>query len=484
MSPSVKPFNEAKYKALMDGHEIIEIPFKKLTTIIDYRIEPEYFSKRFIWNENLLLGKPYKIFNQIATVNNGRAYSSDSFSSAGEIYISKIGDVTNKREVAAWDKVTKKEFLIQKGSLLSDGDILMTLTGDPPDVGKTNVVITYEKLCTWNQRVAKVERLGDDFISNYALYPVLSSEICRMQMERFAKGIRQRNLGNDCFSFVMVPILGVDLQKILSQIVEKHIIMLKSADNLYFEAETLMLTALNMVAFVPSDKATSIKTFSESFGNVGRLDAEYYQEKYKDIIRNLNISGTISSICKVYDKNFIPDDNSEYKYIELSNVGANGDISDVQVVQGIDLPSRARRIVRRGQIIVSSIEGSLNSCALIDDEFNGALCSTGFYVIDSTKINSESLLVLFKSKPIQALLKQRCSGTILTAISKDEFLNLPLPIIDNEVQKEIADKVQESFRLRNEAKQLLSKAIKAVEMAIKTDEKSALLWLLEEGVDY
>lgn len=468
----------------MDGHEIIEIPFKELTTIIDYRIEPEYFSKRFIGNENLLMGKPYKIFNQIATVYNGRAYSSDSFSSAGEIYISKIGDVTNKREVAAWDKVTKKEFLIQKGSLLSDGDILMTLTGDPPDVGKTNIVITYEKLCTWNQRVAKVELLGDDFISNYALYPVLSSEICRMQMERFAKGIRQRNLGNDCFSFVMVPILGADLQKILSQIIEKHISMLKSADYLYFEAETLMLTALNMAAFVPSDKATSIKTFSESFGNVGRLDAEYYQEKYKDIIRSLNISGTISSICKVYDKNFIPDDNSEYKYIELSNVGANGDISDVQVVQGIDLPSRARRIVRRGQIIVSSIEGSLNSCALIDDEFNGALCSTGFYVIDSTKINSESLLVLFKSKPIQALLKQRCSGTILTAISKDEFLNLPLPIIDNEVQKEIADKVQESFRLRNEAKQLLSKAIKAVEMAIKTDEKSALLWLLEKGVDY
>ena len=468
----------------MDGHEIIEIPFKELTTIIDYRIEPEYFSKRFIWNENLLLGKPYKIFNQIAAVYNGRAYSSDSFSSASEIYISKIGDVTNKREVAAWDKVTKKEFLIQKGSLLSDGDILMTLTGDPPDVGKTNIVITYEKLCTWNQRVAKVELLGDDFISNYALYPVLSSEICRMQMERFAKGIRQRNLGNDCFSFVMVPILGADLQKILSQIVEKHISMLKSADYLYLEAENLMLTALNMADFVPSDKATSIKTFSESFGNVGRLDAEYYQEKYKDIIRSLNISGTISSICKVYDKNFIPDDNSEYKYIELSNVGANGDISDVQVVQGIDLPSRARRIVRRGQIIVSSIEGSLNSCALIDDEFNGALCSTGFYVIDSTKINSESLLVLFKSKPIQALLKQRCSGTILTAISKDEFLNLPLPIIDNEVQKEIADKVQESFRLRNEAKQLLSKAIKAVEMAIKTDEKSALLWLLEKGVDY
>ena len=137
--------------------------------------------------------------------------------------------------------------------------------------------------------------------------------------------------------------------------------------------------------------------------------------------------------------------------------------------------------MHKGQVIVSSIEGSLSSCALIDSEYDGALCSTGFYVIDSDKINSEALLVLFKSKPIQALLKQRCSGTILTAISKDEFLNMPLPTIDEVVQKEISDKVQESFRLRKEAKRLLDNAIKAVEMAIETDEEKALKWLIITG---
>ena len=41
-------------------------------------------------------------------------------------------------------------------------------------------------------------------------------------------------------------------------------------------------------------------------------------------------------------------------------------------------------------------------------------------------------------------------------------------------QKEISVKVQESFRLRKEAKQLLDKAIKAVELAIETDEEAAL----------
>ena len=100
----------------------------------------------------------------------------------------------------------------------------------------------------------------------------------------------------------------------------------------------------------------------------------------------------------------------------------------------MDLPTRARRKVKRGQAIVSSIEGSLQSCALITDEYDNALCSTGFYVVDSAKINPETLLVLFKSEPMQALMKQRCSGTILTAISKDEFLSMPLPLIADDVQ--------------------------------------------------
>ena len=150
------------------------------------------------------------------------------------------------------------------------------------------------------------------------------------------------------------------------------------------------------------------------------------------------------------------------------------------MIDGKDLPSRARRKVSRGQVIISSVEGSLQSCALITDEYDGALCSTGFYVLDSDRVNSETLLVLFKSEPIQALMKQRCSGTILTAISKDELLNMPLPYIDEDVQKAIAAKIQKSFALRRKSKELLEYAKQAVEMAIEQGEEVALAWLSDK----
>lgn len=483
MSPSVEPFDEAKYKVLMDGHEIVEIPFKKLATIIDYRIESEYFAKKFIENEKLLLNKPHKKFNQIAITSNGRAYSSEAFSAEGEIYISKIGDVTNKREIDVWEKVSQEEFCLQKGTLLKDGDILMTLTGDPPDVGKVNMVSPNKKRCTWNQRVAKIDRLDNEYISNNALYAVLSSEICRMQMERFAKGIRQRNLGNDCFSFVEIPVLCSKLQQALDNLIQKHINLLDGAKELYLKAEQLLISALGMPDFVPSQQDVSVKLFSESCGFFGRWDAEYYQPKYINYTDALKTTDTVQNICSLNDKNFVPDASVEYYYIELANVGSTGNIINAKKTSGRDLPSRARRQVKTGQVIVASVEGSLQSCALITEEYNNALCSTGFYVLDSDILNSETLLVLFKSEPIQALLKQRCSGTILTAITKDELLSMPLPQVDVTVQKEIAIKVQKSFAQLRKSEQLLEYTKRAVEIAIEQSEESAMEWLREKGVE-
>ena len=59
-----------------------------------------------------------------------------------------------------------------------------------------------------------------------------------------------------------------------------------------------------------------------------------------------------------------------------------------------------------GDVIVSSIEGSLDSIALIRGEYDQALCSTGFHVVNSQTFNSETLLVLLKSIVGQLQLKK------------------------------------------------------------------------------
>ena len=54
---------------------------------------------------------------------------------------------------------------------------------------------------------------------------------------------------------------------------------------------------------------------------------------------------------------------------------------------------------------------------------------------------------------------------------------MPLPYIDEDIQKQIAAKIQESFDLRRKSKELLEYAKQAVEMAIELGEDVALSWL-------
>lgn len=56
-----------------------------------------------------------------------------------------------------------------------------------------------------------------------------------------------------------------------------------------------------------------------------------------------------------------------------------------------------------------------------------------------------------------------------------------LPILPDEIQTEIQQKVTESFDLRKQSKHLLESAKRAVEIAIEEDEQTAMEWLESES---
>ena len=214
----------------------------------------------------------------------------------------------------------------------------------------------------------------------------------------------------------------------------------------------------------------SVRPLSKSLHKSGRLDSEYYQSKY-DLMEN-KIKDYKGGYCKlqpseIKDSNFTPKAQEKYRYIELANIGNNGNISEPLEDFGENLPTRARRKVKTDDFIMSSIEGSLASCALITPEFDNCLVSTGFYVLNSAQLNGETLLVLFKCEFFQEYLRKFPSGTILTAISKDELQNILIPEINPATQEQIALKIQKSFTLRAKSKDLLQNAKIKLENAIE-----------------
>ena len=256
----------------------------------------------------------------------------------------------------------------------------------------------------------------------------------------------------------------------------------------YAEAENLLLTELGLADWQPKHRLTFATDYA-SMQRAERIDADYFQPRYDAIISAIKSYpggwGTVASQVHLKGSNFRPEPEREYKYIELANIGSSGEVTGCMVAHGQDLPSRARCKANTGDVIASSIEGSLESIALITEEYDNALCSTGFHAINSDVLNSETLLVFLKSSVGQLQLKKGCSGTILTAINKDEFSKSAIPIIRAEKQAEIQQKIIESFNLRKHAKDLLECAKRAVEIAIEQDEQTAINWLasVSQGTD-
>ena len=248
----------------------------------------------------------------------------------------------------------------------------------------------------------------------------------------------------------------------------------------YAETQTLLLRELGLADWQP-EHTLAFATDYASMQRAERIDADYFQPKYDDIISAIQNYpggwGPIVSQVHLKDSNFKPEPETEYNYIELADIGSSGEIKDCMVAQGQDLPSRARCKVNTGDVIASSVEGSLESIALVTEEYDNALCSTGFHAIHSDVLNSETLLVFLKSSVGQLQLKKGCSGTILTAINREEFGRIVVPFITADKQSEIRQKVIESFSLRKHAKDLLECAKRAVEIAIEQDEQTAIDWL-------
>lgn len=282
---------------------------------------------------------------------------------------------------------------------------------------------------------------------------------------------------------LIIPLYSIAFQTLIERVFKLSLNSQTKAMAAYSQAQTLLLSELGLLDWKSNPCLGFIKNYSDPL-QAGRFDAEYFQPKYDEIVESIKSHAggwdTAENILNIKDSNFSPKHNVEYKYIELANIGINGEITGFTEAEGQDLPSRARRKVSKDDVIISSIEGSLSSCALIPDEYDGALCSTGFYIVDSNKINPQTLLVLLKSSIGQEQLKKGCSGTILTAVNKDEIGKIVLPIVDSEIQNQIQQKIIESFNLRKQSKHLLECAKKAVEMAIEKDEETAMEWLENE----
>ena len=459
------------------------VNFKQLKEGVSFRFDAEFFHPRALLFEkriNGLHGKTIKEYGcTVVSGPFGSSLTSDAYLKTGIpfVRISDLRDfVIDTNELTY---ISSANHARLSSSKLKIGDFVLSKVGNTigivsivtPDIGECNISennlgIRFPQECSIEER---------KFILAF-----LNSEAGQIQILRAISGNAQPKLNVSDAELIRVPTVTPTLIKAISDIIDQAIVLIGNSKQYYSQAEETLLSELGLLNWKPKHRISFIKNFSDTQASE-RIDAEYFQPMYEEVVGRIKQYKkgfkSLAEIIKVKDRNFQPKDDVIYRYIELANISTNGNINGFIEAVGKELPTRARRKVNAGDVIVSTIEGALSSIALINDDLDNALCSTGFFVINSEKINSETLLVLLKSSIGQLQLKKGCSGTILTAIGDDEFKRIILPDLPASIQGDIKKKITEMYNGKELSKHLLDIAKRGVEIAIEKSEKDAQNWI-------
>lgn len=398
--------------------------------------------------------------------------------------IYRMNEITNMmcdRNLAKYAPIGSKEIEIYK---LNDRDVLFNRTNSQAFVGRTGIFKKFSDedfvFASYLIRIIP----NPEIVTPEYLTAFLNTKYGVLDVKRRSRvSINQSNVNAEELKLIEIPLIGQQIQSLITTAFDNAFNLIQASETTYSRAESLLLSSLGLAGWLPEDRLWFVRDYAE-VREAERFDADYFQPKYDEIINAVKACpggwDALGNLANLKARNYQPEAGREYKYIELADIGANGEITGCTAEKGRDLPTRARRQVSAGDVIVSSIEGSLESVALIHDEYDKALCSTGFHVVRSEAINPETLLVLLKSAAGQMQIEKGCRGTILTAIGKDELAKIVLPILPQETQGEIRRMAVESFRLRAESGRLLECAKRAVEIAIEENEEAAREWLTKE----
>jgi type I restriction enzyme S subunit len=155
--------------------------------------------------------------------------------------------------------------------------------------------------------------------------------------------------------------------------------------------------------------------------------------------------------------------DSDYviQYLDISNVDEIEGVGEVQEIRFENAPSRARRIVRAGDTIVSTVRTYLKAVAYFENPPTNLIVSTGFAVLRPKQgIQSKFLSWLIQSKPFIEKVVTHSVGVGYPAINPSELASLKVWIPSISEQQAISD------YLDNQTKRLTDLATK-VETAIE-----------------
>jgi len=350
--------------------------------------------------------------------------------------------------------------VIAANDFIEPDSVLVTIIGATPEiVGRTAIIQNTDPVSVTNQNVAVISTGSK--LNPYYLTAYLLTEYGRNQLWQHSRQTGQVNLNCREVERILIVLPDPEIQNTIGNNIKQSHFLLEKSKSLYSQAQQMLETELGLDQLVFEKPVGYAASFSEIMSS-HRIDADYFQPKYRDIqevIFNYRHGwGFLLDIADSQKPNIDPSQNPHhcFDYIELSGIDSNlGMIVESKQLLGENAPSRARRLVRKGDIIASAVVGSIDKAALVDRSYDGSLASTGFFHFVPKTITSEYLLILIRSIGLTMQLQQEATGGILSAVPDSHLKNIVVPKIPEQVVNEITSLVNLSHQARRESEELI-----------------------------
>jgi len=141
---------------------------------------------------------------------------------------------------------------------------------------------------------------------------------------------------------------------------------------------------------------------------------------------------TLGEVCELRtgtrDHGQSPD--APFLYVDISSVdNKRKRITEAKRLLGKVAPSRARQVIKTGDVLVATTRPNLNAVALVPPEFNDQIASTGFCVLRNTvEVLPEFLFSFVQTPAFVEALSDLVKGALYPAVTDKQVQGQPIPL--------------------------------------------------------
>jgi restriction endonuclease S subunit/type I restriction-modification system DNA methylase subunit len=178
----------------------------------------------------------------------------------------------------------------------------------------------------------------------------------------------------------------------------------------------------------------------------------FIQTRIRDIGENEECNVVeLGSICEINPENLKNNQFSQINYIDIGSVKEE----KINAIQHLteNFPSRAKRIIKKKDILFSTVRPNLKGYTYINNNIENGVASSGFVVIRCNRINPKYIYTLLKDDSITDYLMQNSTGTKYPAVNPVVFEKIKIKIPKNkQLIQDLEPKFQQIETLQTEVK--------------------------------